>query len=1030
MNLRCRAVALLGWAWVCCCAWMWCSHSEGAPSNGVESVASEYIVDAWQTEQGLPDNFINAIAQTPEGYLWIATFNGLARFNGMQFVVFTSANTPELPSSRITKLHLDKHGRLWIISEYGQVSGWSEGRFKLFGEAEGLPKEDTGDLIEDHAGEIWVSSSFDATNYYHLRGSVFDPVSSTNSLFSRFGRTPDIHGYGWGVRNNRLFSVQPLCVDVEIPSFHPQGWRLAAARDGGMWMIADRIRKYSKNGWDDFGALPVSTDQFGQCIEDRNGNLWVGMGAGELWRVSTNHVFRRFKLPDGTNMELGRSIFEDAEGNLWIGNGGEGLVRLKPRAFRTYDSRDGLASDVVRSVARDRDGNVWLATVNNVDWFAPGDSEHAQNRSTGIGLPWTVYGARDGGILVGTYAEGLWRASGPSGPGTWFRETGRPNSMGPVMNAIFESRDGQVYLGTPQGIYGVENSCLVVRQVPSVPELDVRAFAESPSGDMYVGLNGGGLLRHGRNGWEHFTSRDGLADDHIWALYVDAEDRVWIGTSGRGLSLFEAGKFYSYSAPTGDPVIEPELPNVINNILEDDLGQLWLGSNQGLYRVNRRQLSEIAAGRTNSADVTRYDRADGMGSSQCTGDMQPTACKTPDGKLWFATMKGVTVVDPHLLPFNSRPPPVVVESVLVDDKPRPVFADSANAGGTAGETLKLVAGVHRLEFHYAGLSFTAPDKVRFRYQLERFDNAWNDAGTRRVAYYTKVPPGNYRFRVLACNNDNVWNETGASLAVVIVPEFWQRPWFQAATAVAAVGLLLGVFKLRLVQIERKRLVQETFSRRLLESQENERKRIASELHDSLGQSLLVMKNYAVMALRETATPDKMREQLGEISTAASSSIEEVRSISRALRPYQLDRFGLTKTLEDAAELLAKTSSLKIETQIEDVDRLFPPEAEISIYRVIQEWLSNVLKHARASTARVVVRKEAGMVRVLLEDDGIGFDPAAVANRSGPETGFGLANLQERLRLLGGILKIDSAPGTGTRLTADIPYEEPNHRSDR
>jgi signal transduction histidine kinase/ligand-binding sensor domain-containing protein len=1027
MQFQRPAIALLRRALLCYYVWLWGWWVEGAAANApwksLESVAADYIVDAWQTEQGLPDNFINAIAQSPEGYLWIATFNGLARFNGMEFVVFTAANTPELPSSRIIGLHLDKRGRLWIRSEYGDLSEWSEGCFRAFGEPKGLPKECATVLCEDYEGEIWAGSSWDVTNYYHLRDGAFERVSTTNTLTERLGHTPDIHGYGWSIRSNRLFSVQPKqCVDVVVPGFHPpQGWRLAASRDGGMWMIADRIRKYRENTWEDFGPLPVATDQFGECLEDRSRNLWVGIGAGELWRIGTNHVFRRFKLPEGTNMELGHSIFEDAEGNLWIGNGGEGLVRLKPRAVRTYDSRDGLASDVVRSVTQDRAGNVWLATVNNVDWFPPGSSGHAENRRTGIMLPWTIYGGHDGAIWVGTYAEGLWCGSGQIG--TWFRESGRPKSMGPVMNAIFEDRDGQIHLGTPQGIYSIENGCLSRGKIPGVPEMDVRAFAENSSGELYVGLNGGGLLRHSKDRWEQFTRRDGLADDHIWSLFTDADDQIWIGTCGRGLSLFKSGKFHNFSTTTGGSVLEPELPNVINTILEDDLGQLWLGSNQGLYRVNRRQLSDLAAGRGNFADVTRYDRADGMGSSQCTGDTQPTSCKTRDGKLWFATMKGVTVVDPHMLPFNSRPPPVVIESVLVDDKPRPVV------GGTpAGEPLSVAAGVHRLEFHYAGLSFTAPDKVRFRYRLEGFDNNWNNVGSRRVAYYTKVPPGSYRFKVLACNNDNVWNETGASLALLIVPLFWQRTWFQTLSVLAAATALLGVFKLRVVQIERRRLLQETFSRRLLESQENERKRIASELHDSLGQSLLVMKNYAVMALRDTATIEKMREQLGEISAAASSSIEEVRTIARALRPYQLDRFGLTKTLEDAAELLAKSGSLKIETQIENVDGIFSAEAEISLYRVIQEWLSNVAKHARASTARVGVRKESGLVRLLLEDDGIGFDATAVMNRSGRETGFGLVNLRERVRLLGGVLKIDSAPGGGTRMTVDIPYEEPNHSS--
>ena len=1013
----------------CCFAWLllWPTLASGETTphaSPIEPLQSEYMVDSWQTEQGLPDNYINAITQTPEGYLWIATFNGLARFNGVEFVVFDAANTPELPSSRIEQLHLDRQGRLWILSEYGHLSQWAEGRFKYFG------REELHVWCEDSAGQIWASHSWDSTNYFHFADGVFKPASSTESLVERVGRVLDIQHCGWSVRSNRLFSVQPgNPVEVVIPDYHLQGWRLAPSSDGGLWMIANRIQKFRRGNWEDFGVIPKETDQFNDYMEDRHGQLWVGTGEGELWRISTNHVFRRFNLQNSTTMELGRAIFEDAEGNIWLGNGGEGLARLKPRTFKTYDSRDGLASDVVRSVTQDRAGNIWLATVNNVDCFHTSSSGRAEGHKTGIQLPWSVYGARNGAVWIGSYAEGLFRVLGDTG--TWFREPGRQNSLGPVMNVLFEDRQGQMYLGTPDGLYGVEKDCLLKHKPPAgLNSLDVRAIAENRSGELYLGANSEGLLRKTANGWKQFTTRDGLPDNHVWALYVDPEDTLWVGTFGGGLTRFKDERFFNFSERVGGSAQGPELPGIINAILEDDSGRLWLGSNQGLFRAARNELNALAEGRKASIDFTRYDRADGMGCSQCTGDMQPAAWKARDGRLWFATMKGVTVVDPHLLPFNAQPPSVLVEAVLVDDKARPVPWNAPAAKSIAEQdTLRIAAGAHRLEFHYAGLSFTAPEKVRFRFRLENFDKDWVNAGTRRVAYYTKVPPGAYHFQVLACNNDNVWNENGASLALLIVPHFWQTSWFQALAAACTAALAFGLLKLRLRQLEHRRVLQETFARRLIESQENERKRMASELHDSLGQSLLLVKNYAVMAQRETATPEKMREQLREISTTASASIDEVRSIARALRPYQLDRFGLTKTLEDATDMLAKSASLEIKTEIENVDRLFSPEAQISIYRVVQEWLNNVMKHSKASSARLVVRKENGLVRMRMEDDGVGFDYSAVINRSGGETGFGLANLRERVRLLGGSLKIESAPGKGTRLSVDVPYEELHHSPD-
>ncbi len=999
-----------------------------ASLSPVEYIDSDYLVQTWQTEQGLPGNFVNGIAQTPDGYLWVATFNGLARFNGVEFVVFDAANTPELPTSRLVALHCDRKGRLWIFSEYGDLTEWADGRFKAFGERQGLPKHAGGILSEDHEGGIWVAGSYDNTNYFQFADGTFKPAGGSDTLFERFGRVPDVLGYGWGVRSNHLFCVHPQ-IDVTIPKFTPfEGWRMAAASDGGMWIVAGHIQKFhppsssdSTGHFEDFGPVPIATDQFVAYIEDRSANLWVGTGIGELWRIGTNHTFRRFKFLNSTTMELGRSILEDTEGNIWIGNGGDGLVRIKPRALKTFDSHDGLASDVVRSVAEDKEGNIYLATVNRVDWFSHGNPTRAEPRGVRMLLPWDIFGTTDGAIWVGTMGEGLLRISEQDE--TWFKQPGHPTG-GPETNVIFEDHKGGIHLGTPKGLFDVEHGCLIPRPGPEgLPTMDIRCMAETPTGDLYLGLNGEGLLRKTREGWQRFTTRDGLVENHVWALYADADGALWIGTHGWGLSRLKDGRFFNFLKTPDKRGLELELPPTINSIAEDDTGHLWFGSNQGLYRAERRQLNDLAEGREVAANVTHYDRANGLGSSQCTGDRQPTAWKAHDGKLWFATMKGVTVVDPRALPFNGRPPPVAVESVLIDDAVRPMVASASlpDKGTLPATSVAVPAGVHRLEIRYAGLSFTAPDRVRFRYRLEGFDKEWVNAGTRRAAYYTKVPPGSYHFHVLACNNDNLWNETGASIGVIVEPLFWQTAWFRAAAALCAVGLGIGLYELRVLGLKRQRAVQESFSRKLIESQESERKRIAAELHDSLGQSLLVVKNYAAMALKEPKLPEKAHKQLQEISDSASASIEEVRMIARALRPYQLDRFGLTRTLEDAAELTAQASHLEIRASVENIDGFFSPEAEISIYRIVQEWLNNVVKHSHATRASLSVRKDGDLMRMILEDDGIGFIYDAVLKRAA--AGFGLANLGERARLLGGSLKIETAPGKGTRLLVDIPCKK-------
>jgi signal transduction histidine kinase len=398
-------------------------------------------------------------------------------------------------------------------------------------------------------------------------------------------------------------------------------------------------------------------------------------------------------------------------------------------------------------------------------------------------------------------------------------------------------------------------------------------------------------------------------------------------------------------------------------------------------------------------------------------------------------LKGVSVVDPNAIQRNHVPPLMAIQEIRVDGKLQtnrvtrndcspsiPPRAEPAqiHAEIAPPQQITIPPGRHRLDITYAALSFLQPEANRYQYRLHGIDSGWVDAGRRLTASYSPIPPGSYRFEVIGSNRDGIWSSAGATMAVLVLPFFWQTWWFIGIIGLSVAAAAVGIYELRVVRLKREQLVQETFSRRLLESQETERKRIASELHDSLGQSLLVVKNYAARALAAGQVPEKVREQLHQISENASTSIEEVRSIARVLRPYQLDRFGLTKTLEDAADLIAKTGSLQIKTEIDPIDGTLAPDSEISVYRVVQEWLNNVVKHAQASTAKLQVRKETGLLRLIMEDDGVGFDYAAVINRSGAGVSFGLLNLRERIHLLRGTLKIETAPGRGTRLLADIP----------
>jgi signal transduction histidine kinase len=391
--------------------------------------------------------------------------------------------------------------------------------------------------------------------------------------------------------------------------------------------------------------------------------------------------------------------------------------------------------------------------------------------------------------------------------------------------------------------------------------------------------------------------------------------------------------------------------------------------------------------------------------------------------LWFTTLGGVAVVNPEAAPFNPLPPPVRIEGVKIDN------AVTAFSNGNDGnDEIRLLPGQANLEIRYTGLSFVKPDQVQFRYQLAGQDQDWIEAGARRTANYSYLQPGAYNFRVLAANSDGVWDEAGASLRVVVLPPFYRTLWFRGLVALAIAGLIALVFRLRVAQLRKEHATreafsrqllesQEAFSRRLIESQEAERKRIAAELHDGLGQSLAIIKNRALHSLADPDDHDRALEQIEEIAEASGHAIQEAREIAYNLRPFHIDRLGLTAAL---AAMIKRASSdeLQITTELDSIDGLLAPEQEINLYRIAQEGVNNIVKHAAASAANVTIKRREGMIELTIADNGRGFEVAGCGSRiaeSGNGSGFGLLGLTERARILSCVPVITSAPGEGTMI---------------
>jgi len=531
-----------------------------------------------------------------------------------------------------------------------------------------------------------------------------------------------------------------------------------------------------------------------------------------------------------------------------------------------------------------------------------------------------------------------------------------------------------------------------------LPSGGIYNLHEDRSGTLWIGTSGG-LAKYENGRFTVFTEADGLSGNYVRSIYEDADGTLWFGTFDNGITRLKNERFSAIRVSDGLH------DNGAFQILEDDFGRFWISSNRGIYRVSRQELNDFADGKTNSVTSVAYGVRDGMLDAECNGGVSPAGFKSKrDGQLWFPTQKGVVVIDPKALPINNQPPNVVIENCLIDRT------------GAACDDIKITPENDALEINYTGLSFTKPEQIKFKYKLDGLDEDWTDAGTRRTAYFAHLPPGDYTFRVAASNVDGVWNESGATLKISVKPPFYRTFWFLAVCAIGLISLVAVVFNSRIKNLEKAHAAQEEFSRRLLESQESERQRIAAELHDSLGQELLIIKNWALLGLQNGKDS---RQQFDEISETASLAIDEVREIAYNLRPFHLDDLGLTKAIESMLNRVSEASEIKFRAEIDSIDGFFPKDAEINFYRIVQECVTNIVKHSNATEAGVRIKRIGAELRFSVWDNGKGFDTDKLSSVRAKQSGFGLAGINERARILGGKLTVNSSSENGTTVNLII-----------
>jgi len=963
-----------------------------------------YLHRVWTTENGLPQNSVTSILQTQDGYLWLGTLGGLARFDGINFTIFNTANTGELKSNRISALYQDGEGSLWIGSEHGGLSRYYRGAFTNYSLRDGLPSDSVLSLGGDGKGGLWIGT---LAGVAHLRDGKFIrygpeaglPRTAIHVIYQDLQGNVWIGAHGIGLIR---FSGGKATVYGTRSELRGEVSAIHQGRDGTLWIG-------TQNGLTHFnagkfsGEWPKQSDRIGWvwsiCDGDHLG-MWVATNHG-VFRV-TNGMVGQFSANDGQSEMNARSIFVDSEQDLWIGTDGDGLDRWRKSNVRAFVTEQGLTNQPTMSILQDRAGTIWIGAIGEHSLFSYRNGRFSAypDLRNGIHALASLAEAPEGNLWLGDWNSGLSHLDLKNNE---LKDHILPGLSADTVRALYVDSKGFLWIGADQtGLYQFKNGAVTnYRTNAGLLNNTVVFITEDRDGAMWLGTPAG-VSRFKDGVFINYTAP---ALSLVRAIHKDAAGVLWVGTYGYGLFCFVHGRFVQITAKDG------LFDDVVSSILEDKHGNFWMGGNRGIFRARQSDLSDFVEGRSKAIQCVSFGVADGMVTSETNGNGEPSALKARDGKLWFTMIKGAVAIDPDV--SNTQPPPIAIEAIVLDGNTLP-----------PDQPVRIQPGTRSLEIHYTALSLSRPERVTFKYRLTGFDSDWVDAGSRRTAYYSRLPPGNYVFHVIADNGDGVWNMTGKSFQVNVLPHFWETTWFITSAIAVLIGFGTLAYRVRAMRWERARATQETFSRQLLASQEAERQRIAAELHDSLGQSLLIIKNRAMLALNSFfADPEATREQLEEISAGASYAVEEVREISYNLRPYQLDRFGLSKSLQALCTQASKSSGISFAADVGKIDNLFPKESESSIYRIVQEAVNNVIKHSRAQDATLTVRQNNSHLQLIIHDNGQGFQSGETRSAELQPGGFGLIGMAERVRMLKGNFDIESALGGGTTITIQVPVPE-------
>jgi len=960
---------------------------------------SQYAHTAWRVQDGGLKAAPSAIAQTSDGYIWIGTFSGLVRFDGVRFVPWISPDGVQLPSSQIYSLLGARDGTLWIGTREG-LSHWVNQHLVNYPGANGLITS----ILEDHDGTIWFThlEALDGSGLlckvigigkrcYGLADGV--PAFSSSLLMEA-----DSSGNLWIGGDTALVRWRPGSKAV----YRPHGLKandamqgvtgFAEDTDGSLWagmaMAGSDmgLQHFVHGAWHPFISpeLDGRTLKIRTLFMDSHHALWVGSDTQGIYRIFAQKV-EHFQPGDGFTSNLPTHFFEDREGNVWVTTH-KGIDKFSDLQVATYSTREGLVTDEVDAVLAARDGTVWIGASEALDAIRDGKVTSIR---AGKGLPGnqvtSLLEDHKGRLWVGINSTLTIYENGR------FRPIEKPDRTPfGVITDMAEDTEDNIWLetiGPPRTLIRIHDD-KVQEQFPAPQMPAARRVAADPSGGIWIGTRNGELVRY-RNGHAELIAFQHNPESQVEQLLVGPDGGV-MAAAAFGVMGWKAGKKQMLTVKNGLPC------NSVLAIIPDDAGNMWFYTQCGLVEMAGSELKKWWQQPDAVLKATTFDDFDGFQPGWAPFQR---AARTADGRLWFANGSALQMIDPHHLYKNALQPPVHVEAVVAD---REDYFPS--------QTLRLPALTRDLEIDYTALSFMVPQKVRFRYRLDGHDTNWQDPGTRRQAFYNDLGPGKFTFHVIACNNDGLWNETGASLQFTIAPAWYQTVWFRLLAVLLGIATVWAIYQFRVRQIAAELAAR--FDERL-----GERTRLARELHDTFLQTVQGSKIVADDALDPGSDNARMRYALEKLSIWLAQAVDEGRAALHSLRVSTVEKNQLSESLRRATEDPQFPASMTVTFSVFGDAIDLHPVVRDDVYRIAFEAIRNAAIHSHASLLEIDLRY-ADTLSLRIKDNGVGIDPS-ISNQ-GKEGHFGLQGMRERAARIHSKLSIVSSTNAGTEMTLVVP----------